>query len=184
MNANATRLFLLVSLFAAGGAASAGDLPVSRFSTFESERFVNADRYFTNVLQYSVRRHGEVYWRLSVGKDLPLAPSRGKKPARAGGATCLKPWLRCTAFGSVETRLVGYNVLPDSHRFLDEPINKRRAWVSDVVLGLRLDFPGSRTGLHGPWFMQFKVSRHAPELRSSIPVPRQTFAAATVGTEF
>ncbi|MES2019211.1 MAG: hypothetical protein V4484_22185 [Pseudomonadota bacterium] len=53
-----------------------------------------------------------------------------------------------------------------------------------LAYGTRLDFPGTRTASHGPWFLQFKVTRRSPEFRSSLPVPRHRVAALTIGTEF
>lgn len=125
-----------------------------------------------------------------VGKDLPPVspppPGIGNQlaPELAGDTSCLKPWLQCTAFGSVETRLMGYNVFLDGRAFKEDPSVKRRNFVADLMLGLRLDFPHSRSASHGPWFLQFKVTRRSAEFRSSIPVPRHTFAAITLGTDF
>jgi lipid A 3-O-deacylase len=129
-----------------------------------------------------------------IGKDLPPVspppPGIGNKLARGGAATpgadtaCLAPWLQCTAFGSVEGRVVAYNVFLDGRPWRDDPDVKRRKFVHDLVAGTRFDFPGTRTASHGPWFIQFKITRRSKEFRSSLPVPRHRFAALTIGTEF
>ncbi|SHH67629.1 lipid A deacylase LpxR family protein [Massilia sp. CF038] len=149
------------------------------------------------------------YWRLTagniqtyaaagvavvIGKDLPLVspppPGIGNKlqnnaQAKLPGFTsCMAPWLQCTAFGSVEARVVAYNVFLDGRPFGNDPSVKRRNFVNDLVLGTRFDFPNTRTDSHGPWFIQLKMTRRSPEFRSSIPVPRHRVAALTIGTEF
>jgi lipid A 3-O-deacylase len=148
------------------------------------------------------------YWRLTagniqtyaaagvsvvIGKDLPAVspppPGIGNQlrvdtDKRPGSTSCLAPWLQCTAFGSVEARLVAYNVFLDGRLLRDDPSVKKRNFVSDLVIGTRFDFPGTRTANHGPWFLQLKMTRRSPEFRSSIPVPRHRVAALTIGTEF
>jgi lipid A 3-O-deacylase len=149
------------------------------------------------------------YWRLAagtiqtyaaaglavvVGKDLPpvspAPPGIGNKLAPAAqsrapaSTSCLAPWVQCTAFGSVEGRLVGYNVFLDGRAFRTDPAVKRRNFVRDLQLGTRFDFPDTRTSSHGPWFIQFKITRRSPEFKSSIPIPRHRVAALTIGTEF
>lgn len=145
------------------------------------------------------------YWRLAagntttyaagglavvIGKDLPAVspppPGIGNKLAgqSLGANTCMLKWLQCTAFGTVETRLVGRNLFLDGRLFRDDPSVRRRNFVTDLIVGTRIDFPNTRTASHGPWFIQFKVTRRSREFRSSIPVPRHRMAAITLGTEF
>lgn len=168
-----------------------------------------AREHLSADLGHDVRLNTATYWRLTagniqtyaaagvsvvIGKDLPLVspppPGIGNKlhgssEARLPGYTsCLAPWLQCTAFGSVEARLVAYNVFLDGRLLRDDPSIKKRNFVSDLVFGTRFDFPGTRTANHGPWFIQFKMTRRSPEFRSSIPVPRHRVAAVTIGTEF
>lgn len=156
-----------------------------------------------------VRLNTATYWRLAagtihtyaaaglavvIGKDLPpvspAPPGIGNKLAgdaqalAAGSTSCLAPWLQCTAFGSVEGRLVGYNLFLDGRAFRSDPAVKRRNFVRDLQLGTRFDFPNTRTSSHGPWFIQFKITRRSPEFKSSIPIPRHRVAALTIGTEF
>jgi len=160
-------------------------------------------------LSREVRLNTAGYWRVAagniqtyaaaglavvVGKDLPVVspppPGIGNK-LRTGAAStapgltsCLAQWIQCTAFGSIEARVVAYNVFLDGRLFQDDPGVKRRNLVRDLVYGTRFDFPATRTGSHGPWFLQLKVTRRSPEFRSPLPVPRHRVAALTIGTEF
>jgi lipid A 3-O-deacylase len=158
---------------------------------------------------HDVRLNTAAYWRVAagniqtyaaaglaivIGKDLPPVspppPGIGNKVATGAASkplsltSCMAPWLQCTAFGSVEARMVAYNVFLDGRLFQDDPAVTRRNFVHDLVVGTRLDFPGTRTASHGPWFLQFKATRRSPEFRSSLPVPRHRVAALTIGTEF
>ena len=60
----------------------------------------------------------------------------------------------------------------------------REGVPAQLSLSLRVEFADTRTEDHGPWFLQFKVGRRSTQLRSSIPVPRHTVGALTLGTEF
>ena len=160
-------------------------------------------------LGHAVRLNTATYWRIAagniqtyaaagmamvIGKQLPLVspppPGIGNKfgpdDARTAPAStsCMVPWIQCTAFGSVEARLVAYNVFLDGRPLREDPDVKRRQFVRDLVAGTRFDFPNTRTASHGPWFLQFKVTRRSAEYRSSLPVPRHRVAALTIGTEF
>jgi hypothetical protein len=160
-------------------------------------------------LPHDVRFNTATYWRLAagtiqtyaaagvavvIGKDLPAVspppPGIGNKIATgearssAGLTSCMVPWVQCSAFGSVEARVVAYNAFLDGRPFSDDPQVKRRPFVHDLVVGSRFDFPETRTASHGPWFLQVKITRRSPEFRSSIPVPRHRVAAVTFGTEF
>jgi lipid A 3-O-deacylase len=153
-----------------------------------------------------VRLNTATYWRVGagnimtyaaggvavvVGKNLPLVsrqpPGIENKlaGARPGASTiCVWRWLQCTAFGSVEARAVAYNVFLDGRAWRDDPQVKRRLWVADLSSGVRFDFPNTRSAGHGPWFMQFKITRRSPEFRSSLPARRHIVGAWTIGTEF
>jgi lipid A 3-O-deacylase len=149
------------------------------------------------------------YWRLAVGniqtyaaagmavvvgKELPpVSPppagignkvSYGGAEPASGNTACVVAWLQCTAFASVEARLMAYNVFLDGRLWHDDPKVARRSVVHDLVFGTRLDFPNTRTASHGPWFLQFKFTRRSPEYRSSLPVQRHRVAALTIGTAF
>ena len=156
-----------------------------------------------------VRFNTASYWRLAagniqtyaaaglavvIGKDLPAVspppPGIGTKLATgaasksAGNVACMVPWIQCTAFGSVEGRVVGYNLFLDGRLLHNDPKARRRKFVHDLVAGTRFDFPNTRTESHGPWFVQFKITRRSREFKSPIPVPRHRVAALTLGTEF
>jgi lipid A 3-O-deacylase len=156
-----------------------------------------------------VQLNTAAYWRIGVGnlqtyaagglavvigKDLPLVspppPGIGNKLAASARAlpastACFKVWIQCTAFGAAEARLVAYSVFLDGRLWGDDPEVDRRVLVTDLTMGMRLDFPHTRSSSHGPWFAQFKVTRRSPEFRSPlITVPRHSVGAFTIGTEF
>ena len=159
-------------------------------------------------LPRSIRFNTATYWRVAagniqtyaaagvavvIGKNLPPVspppPGIGNKVAGVGerkpsSLTCLMRWIQCTTFGSVEGRVVGYNVFLDGRLFSRDREIEARAFVYDVVLGTRLDFPATRTASHGPWFVQVKVTRRSPEFRSPLGVPSHKVSALTIGTEF
>jgi hypothetical protein len=164
---------------------------------------------FSFDLPRDVRFNTATYWRLAggniqtyaalgvavvVGKDLPPVspppPGIGNKVAGAGErkastlTSCLVPWVQCTAFGSIEGRVVAYNVFLDGRLFSQDPNVQPRTFIYDVVFGTRFDFPGTRTASHGPWFAQVKVTRRSPEFRSPLGVPSHRVSALTIGTEF
>ncbi|MFL6657186.1 MAG: lipid A deacylase LpxR family protein [Massilia sp.] len=156
-------------------------------------------------LGHDVRLNTASYWRLAagnlqtyaaaglaivIGKDLPtVSPpppgiSNKLRAQDAALSSCLVPWLRCTAFGSVEARVVAYNIFLDGRLLHEDSGVSHRSLVHDLVFGTRIDFPNTRSDSHGPWFLQWKVTRRSPEFRSSLPVPRHRVMAVTIGTEF
>jgi lipid A 3-O-deacylase len=160
-------------------------------------------------LPRDVRFNTATYWRLAggniqtyaaagvavvIGKDLPAVspppPGIGNKVAGAGqrkasiATSCLVRWVQCTTFGSIEGRVVAYNVFLDGRLFAHDPHVQPRTFIYDVVFGTRFDFPATRTRSHGPWFAQVKVTRRSPEFRSSLDVPSHRVSALTIGTEF
>lgn len=162
-------------------------------------------------LGHDVHLNTAAYWRLAagtiqtyaagglavvIGKDLPAVspppPGIGNKLAHGaasnGGApvvtSCMARWLQCTAFASAEARLMGYNVFIDGRAFQDDTVIKRRKFVHDTVLGMRFDFPNTRSSAHGPWFIQVKLTRRSPEIKSWLSIPKHRVAALTIGTEF
>ena len=126
----------------------------------------------------------------TLGKDLPPVssgpPAILNKVATLAEAdtTCLVSWLRCTAFAGVEARAVAYNVFLDGRYRSDDPEVDSRPFVGDGMVGLRLDFPHTRTSAHGPWFLQVNVTRRTREFRSPRPVFLQTFGAITAGLDW
>lgn len=160
-------------------------------------------------LPRNVRFNTATYWRVAagniqtyaaagvavvIGKGLPPVspppPGIGNKMAGGGDrkastvTSCLVPWMQCTTFGSIEGRVVAYNVFLDGRLFSQDRNVQPRTFVYDVVFGARFDFPGTRTRSHGPWFAQVKVSRRSPEFRSPLGVPGHKVSALTIGTEF
>jgi hypothetical protein len=99
-------------------------------------------------------------------------------------STCGFKWLRCTAFATVETRLVARNVFLDGPMFRDGPSVRKKPLVADASIGLRLDFPETNNDVTGPWFVQFKATKRTPEFKSNKPLVAQTFGALTIGTDF
>lgn len=133
--------------------------------------------------------------QLVVGKNLPDVspppPGIGNKLRTGGelagpsvGTSCLAGWLQCSAFAAIEARAMAYSVFLDGRIGADDHDVRRRRLVGDVMLGVRVDFPDTRSASHGPWFAQFKVTRRTPEFRSRIDVPIHRFGAFTIGTEF
>jgi lipid A 3-O-deacylase len=162
----------------------------------------------STTLWRDVQLNTATYWRIGagniqtylaggvavvIGKDLPpVSPpppgignkSRDSSRALPAATACLKVWVQCTLFGSIEARLMAYSVFLDGRLFHDDPDVQRRAFVTDMVLGMRLDFPNTRSQHHGPWFAQLKLTRRSPEFRSNFEVPHHRVGALTIGTEF
>lgn len=137
---------------------------------------------------------------LAVGKNMPLVFPRESGDitvkvispklfstdhiSKAIDNSCIFQWLRCTAFASVEARLVAWNVFLDGGMFREDPHVTKNPIVADVSLGMRFDFPKIRNSFTGPWFAQFKATIRSPEFQSRKSVSSQAFGALTVGTEF
>ena len=174
-------------------------------ASVEQRRAVDA---LSTDLWRGVRLNTAAYWRVAggtlmnygavgmavvIGKDLPLVspppPGIGNKmrpSARSFDLTsCMASWVQCTAFASVEVRYVGQNLFLDGRPWRDDPSVRRRRIVHDVVAGLRLDLPETRTASHGPWFVQLKVTRRSSEFKGPVAQPRRhVVAGLTIGTEF
>lgn len=157
------------------------------------------------ALPGDVRLNTAGYWRLAVGNTMtyaavglavvvgknlppvsPPPPGIGNKLVQdaAGATACMLSWLQCTAFAAVETRLMGRNIFLDGRLVGDDPSVQRRKVVTDLMMGVRFDFPQTRSASHGPWFLQLKATRRSREFRSAVPVPRHRIGAITLGTEF
>lgn len=150
-----------------------------------------------------VRLQTNTYWRLAagtlmsyaaggislaVGKDLPavspMPPGITHRLDGGRATSCLWHWVQCTAFAGLEGRYLAYNLFLQGRPWREDPAVAPRRWVGDAMAGLRLDFPRTRGPDHGPWFLQFKATRRSPEFRAPGRVPRHTFGALTIGTEF
>jgi hypothetical protein len=188
-------LLAALGLCAWPAAARQADQPpqdTARFITFEYDPCIDPDRYRTAGPQLqldtaSCRRLAQD--NIMVHATAGVARVPGTAGLRRGGdlprdTPCSTPLLHCAAFGSVETSLMQYNQVLDPPVFREDPELKRSTLVAALALGLRLDFPHTRGPGHGPWFLQFKITRRTPGFRASIPVPRHTSAAVALGTEF
>ena len=118
------------------------------------------------------RLPADTYWRVTAGARLST------------DSWCMFKWLKCMAFGGAEGRVAGTELMVDPVAFRSDETGKRRNLVTDLVSGLRFDFADSRGAVHGPWYLQFKVARRGPEIRSSVPIPRRTMATVSVGVDF
>lgn len=79
---------------------------------------------------------------------------------------------------------MAYNLFLQGRPWRDDPGVRPRRWVGDLMVGLRLDFPGTRGREHGPWFVQFHATRRTAEFRAPGPVPRHTVGSLTLRVDF
>ncbi|GEM_PF-7104502 len=113
----------------------------------------------------------------NVGRDW-YADSGHDAPA------CAPPRLRCVAFARTDD-FPQPEAAPSLALAPAPPALKQRSLLHALQLGIRFDFPDSRDAGHGPWFLQFKVSRRAPAFQSpTFTPPRHTVGTLTIGTEF
>jgi len=49
---------------------------------------------------------------------------------------------------------------------------------------MRFSIADTRGEVHGPLYVEFKVARRGPEIRSSVPIPRRTMATMSLGIDF
>lgn len=140
---------------------------------------------------------------VTVGKDIESTAERDgisvktvKRPERAvtsaetepwtpAPRTCLFTWLECSASVSAEVRWMLRNVFLDGRAFGDGPSVDKKRFVADASLGLRLDFPRTRSELTGPWYVAVSATRRTPEFNGRRgSASAQTFGTVTIGTEF
>ena len=94
-------------------------------------------------------------------------------------------WMKCVAFVGAEGRQAGSELLAAPPTFRSATSDKPRNLVTDLVSGLRFDIADTRRGtMTGPLYVQFKVARRGPEIRSSVPIPRRKMATLSVGMDF
>lgn len=109
--------------------------------------------------------------------------ARAMLPAEAGHAPtppCAAPRPHCT--GIANPPLTFELALdPPASREAPKPWQRNGA---ELMLGARYNLPNSRAAWHGPWFVQFRVTRHAPDVRASLPLPRHTAGALNIGITF
>ena len=78
-----------------------------------------------------------------------------------------------------------HNAFVDGALFRSGPSADKRPLVADMLFGIKLELPRTRTSSTGPLFLQFTATQRTPEFRSpAYRVPSQRFGALTVGAEF
>lgn len=102
----------------------------------------------------------------------------------ASDSWCMSRYLKCVVFAGAEGRLAGSELVAASPAFRSAAGDKPRNLVTDLVSGLRFQFADTRGEVHGPLYVQFKVARRGPEIRSSVPIPRHTMAVMSLGMDF
>ena len=118
------------------------------------------------------RLPSDTVWRVTAGARLTT------------DSWCMFRWLKCVAFAGAEGRLPGTELVAVASTFRDDEGDKPRNIVTDLVSGLRFDFADTKGEVHGPLYMQFKIARRGPEIRSSIPIPRRNMASMSLGIDF
>ncbi|NHZ64156.1 hypothetical protein [Massilia genomosp. 1] len=116
--------------------------------------------------------------------DTPLPPFATSSLSSSSSPTCVVPWLQCAAFGSLEARMREQHAFLNDRHAGDDAMAGRRNFVRALSAGMRFNFPYTRSGRHGPWFLQLRVSRRSPEFKSTLPRPRRAGLSLTMGTEF
>jgi len=119
------------------------------------------------------RLPSDTAWRVTAGASLTKE------------SWCMSRWLKCVAFVGAEGRQAGSELLVTVPTFRTAASDKPRNLVTDLVSGLRFDIADTRRGtMTGPLYVQFKVARRGPEIRSSVPIPRRKMATLSVGMDF
>jgi hypothetical protein len=138
--------------------------------TAEAEQ--NTQRLSVDIVDES-RLPVDTAWRVTAGASLTKE------------SWCLSRWLKCTAFVGAEGRQAGSELLVTVPTFRNAASDKPRNLITDLVSGLRFDIADTRRGtMTGPLYVQFKVARRGPEIRSSVPIPRRKMATLAVGMDF
>lgn len=156
----------------------------------------------SGTLAGDVRLHTAGYWRLAagnlmtyaalgmsvtIGKNLPLvAPAPPGIVNRVGplDTACRLRWVQCTLVLGAEARAIGYNLFLEGRPWREDPGVAPRRWVGELSAGLRLDFPGTRSREHGPWFAQLRAIRRSAEFRGQAQGRPHTVSSVTVGVDF
>lgn len=114
----------------------------------------------------------DTVWRVTAGARLTT------------DSWCMSRYLKCVAFVGAEGRLPGSELVAAPPAFRSAAGDTPRNLVTDLVSGLRFQFADTRGEVHGPLYVQFKVARRGPEIRSSVPIPRRTMAVMSLGMDF
>jgi hypothetical protein len=131
----------------------------------------NSHRLSVDVVN-DARLPADTVWRVTAGARLTT------------DSWCMFRFLKCVAFAGAEGRLPGTELIAVASTFRNDDDDKPRNLVTDLVSGLRFDFADTRGEVHGPLYLQFKVARRGPEIRSSIPIPRRNMATMSLGIDF
>lgn len=140
-------------------------------SVLPAEAQQNDHRLSVDVIN-DARLPSDTVWRVTAGARLTTS------------SWCMFRFLKCVAFAGAEGRLPGTELIAVASTFRNDESDKPRNLVTDLVSGLRFDFADTRGEVHGPLYLQFKVARRGPEIRSSIPIPRRTMATMSLGIDF
>lgn len=131
----------------------------------------NTPRLSVDVVN-DARLPSDTVWRVTAGARL------------TSGTWCMSRYLKCSAFAGAEGRLPGTELVATSPVFANDDGDKPRNLVTDLVSGLRFGIADTRGAVHGPLYVEFKVARRGPEIRSSVPIPRRTMATMSLGMDF
>ncbi|MCC2954704.1 lipid A deacylase LpxR family protein [Massilia sp. IC2-477] len=156
----------------------------------------------SGALAGDLRLHTAGHWRLAagnlmsyaalglsvtIGKHLPLvAPAPPGIVNRVGplDTACRLRWVQCTLVLGAEGRFMAYNLFLQGRPWRDDPGVKPHRWVGELSAGLRLDFPGTRSRAHGPWFAQLRAIRRSAEFRGQAEDQPHTVSSLTLGVDF
>lgn len=118
------------------------------------------------------RLPSDTAWRVTAGTRV------------ATNTWCMSRYLKCVAFAGAEGRMPGTELVATSPIFASDEGDKPRNLVTDLVSGMRFSIADTRGEVHGPLYVEFKVARRGPEIRSSVPIPRRTMATMSLGIDF
>jgi hypothetical protein len=118
------------------------------------------------------RLPSDTAWRVTAGAQV------------ARNTWCMSRYLKCVAFAGAEGRQPGTELVATSPVFRNDDGDKPRNLVTDLVSGMRFSVADTRGEVHGPLYVEFKVARRGPEIRSSVPIPRRTMATMSLGIDF
>ena len=141
-------------------------------ATVTAEAEQNVPRLSIDVVNDG-RLPSDTAWRVTAGTRLMT------------DSWCTARWLKCVAFVGAEGRQAGSELLLAPPTLRNTVSDKPRNLVTDLVSGLRFDLADTRRGtMHGPLYVQFKVARRGPDIRSSVPIPRRQMATLGGGMDF
>ena len=131
----------------------------------------SAPRLMLDVVN-DARLPSDTAWRVTAGTRV------------ATNTWCMSRFLKCVAFAGAEGRYPGTELVATTPVFGSMEGDKPRNLVTDLVSGMRFSIADTRGEVHGPLYVEFKVARRGPEIRSSVPIPRRTMATMALGIDF